>query len=79
MLVDGQRRRAYSFPTAMPSGGLPSVFDSLMDKFQKGCNAIGMKWNRPRQGTLIDLEEMPLQEKLSGLVLLHYHLTTKPF
>jgi hypothetical protein len=30
MLVDGQHRQDYGFPTAMPNGGLPSAFDSLM-------------------------------------------------
>jgi hypothetical protein len=30
MLIDGQNRQDYGVPTAMPSGGLLSVFDSLM-------------------------------------------------
>jgi hypothetical protein len=37
------------------------------DELQKRCNAIGLKWNWPRQGTLVDLEEMSLQEKLTFL------------
>jgi hypothetical protein len=28
--MDGQHRQDYGFPTAMPSGSLLSVFDSLM-------------------------------------------------
>jgi hypothetical protein len=34
------------------------------DELQLRCHALGIKWNWPRQGTLIDLEEMTLQEKL---------------
>jgi hypothetical protein len=30
MLIGGQHRQDYGFPTAMPSGGLQSAFDSLM-------------------------------------------------
>jgi N-terminal region of glycosyl transferase group 7/N-terminal domain of galactosyltransferase len=37
------------------------------DELQLRCNAIGIKWTWPRQGTLIDLEEMTLQEKLTFL------------
>jgi hypothetical protein len=30
MLIGGQHRQDYGFPTAMPNGGLPSAIDSLM-------------------------------------------------
>jgi hypothetical protein len=30
MLIGGQHRQDYGFPTAMPNGGLPGAFDSLM-------------------------------------------------
>jgi hypothetical protein len=37
------------------------------DELQLRCNALGIKWTWPRQGTLVDLEEMTLQEKLKFL------------
>ncbi|KAG7371179.1 glycosyl transferase group 7 protein [Nitzschia inconspicua] len=37
------------------------------DELQLRCNALGIKWAWPRQGTLVDLEEMTLQEKLKFL------------
>ena len=37
------------------------------DELQLRCNAIGLKWTWPRQGTLVDLEEMTLQDKLKFL------------
>ncbi len=37
------------------------------DELQLRCNALGIKWDYPRQGTLVDLEEMTLQEKLKLL------------
>lgn len=37
------------------------------DELQKRCEKLGIPWDYPRQGTLIDLEEMTLEEKLSFL------------
>jgi hypothetical protein len=37
------------------------------DEMQKRCERLGIKWDSPRNGTIIDLEEMSLSEKLDML------------
>ena len=37
------------------------------DEMQKRCEKLGMRWDSPRSGTIRDLEEMSLGEKLSFL------------
>lgn len=37
------------------------------DEMQKRCERLGIKWDSPRSGTIIDLEEMSLNEKLNML------------
>jgi hypothetical protein len=45
----------------------PHIRGGEDDELQLRCNALGIKWNWPRQGTLVDLEEMTLPEKLNFL------------
>jgi hypothetical protein len=37
------------------------------DEMQKRCERLGIKWDSPRSGTIIDLEDMSLSEKLNML------------
>jgi hypothetical protein len=37
------------------------------DEMQKRCERLGIKWEYPPKGTIIDLESMTLQEKLNFL------------
>jgi hypothetical protein len=37
------------------------------DELQKRCAALGIKWDHPSRGTIHDLEEMTLQDKLNFL------------